>query len=173
MLGDSVHLCFKNDDLIRAGLASLEFFDDEHHVLIDHPTPLEEDFVGVDLTLLDSEPPDRYAELRHWRTAGEPGSVLVVHDCGNGHGEGTPHAQLHSLVEELDIPGVFLRNPRGSFLGIHPGNYGPGAMQAQVQGARQQSAGLQAELDRMRATRSWKLTEPLRAAHRALSAKRR
>jgi hypothetical protein len=172
VLGEGVHLCFENDDPIRAGLASLAFFDDDRHLLLDHPTPHPEDFIGVGLTLLDSEPPDRYSELRDWRTAAEPGSVLVVHDCGNGHVEDTPHAHLRRLVEELDIPGVFLSNPRGSFLGIHPGEDGLVTLRTQLERATIDAAELREELARMHATRSWRVTSPLRALLRMLDDRR-
>jgi hypothetical protein len=120
-LGDGLHVCFENDPEIRAALADLPFFADERHQLREASTPSAEDFAQADLTVLDSEPPDRFTELKGWRTAGHAGSVLVVHDCGNGHPEGTYHDQIRRIVEELEIPGVFLRNPRGAFLGFHPG----------------------------------------------------
>ena len=47
--------------------------------------------------------------------------MVLVHDAGNGHPPDSPHARLGELIRSLGIPGVFLRNPRGGFLGIKPG----------------------------------------------------
>jgi hypothetical protein len=161
-LGDGLQICYENDAEIRAALAELPFFADAHHVLMSDPTPAGADFADADLTVLDSEPPDRYTELADWRTSGRPGSVLVVHDCGNGHPEGTPHAHLRQLVNDLDIPGVFLRNPRGSFLGFHPGPRGLKESALTVEEMQRQVIALSTELDAVRATLSWRVTRPLR-----------
>jgi len=165
-LGKGTHICFENDAAIRAGLSALPFFNDEHHVLMSEPTPSAEDFARADLTVLDSEPPDRYTELEIWRASARPGSVLVVHDCGNGHPEGTLHAQLRHLIEDLDIPGVFLRNPRGAFMGFHPGDAGPARLRTALEEAQQQTAFAVSELEAVHSSHSWLVTRPLRALAR-------
>jgi hypothetical protein len=161
-LDNGTHICFENDSAIRAGLSALPFFAHDQHVLMSEPIPSAEDFARSDLTILDSEPPDRYTELEGWRASARPGSVLVVHDCGNGHPEGTPHAHLRHLVEELDIPGVFLRNPRGAFMGVHPGEAGPGELRRALQEAQQRMADAVNDLEAIRASHSWLVTRPMR-----------
>lgn len=170
-LGNGTQLCFESDPDIRAGLSSLSFFDSPRHVLSSYPAPSLADFARADLTVLDSEPPGRYAELRDWRAAATEGSVLLVHDCGNNHPEGTLHNELRQIIMEFDVPGVFFKNPRGAFLGLHPGKNGsPVELQSELVATRQkaETSALDAraaheEMARMRSTWSWRLTRPLRA----------
>jgi hypothetical protein len=83
-------------------------------------TATEQDFAEARLTVLDSDPPHRFRELTMWRCHALPGSVLLVHDCGNGHPRGSLHVELREAVDRLSVPGRFLSNPRGGFLGVHP-----------------------------------------------------
>jgi len=81
-------------------------------------TPTGEQLAAADLTVLDSDVPVRLAEIARWRTHARAGALLLVHDCGNGHADDTPHAQIREHIESLGIAGRFLANPRGGFLGI-------------------------------------------------------
>jgi hypothetical protein len=87
-----------------------------------HPeqaTPTAEDMASADLVILDSDPEFRFREIKLWGAQGKPGSVCVVHDCGNGHAETSLHHQLGQACAATGQPGVLLRNPRGGWMGIH------------------------------------------------------
>ncbi|MEV6737884.1 hypothetical protein AB0N14_13515 [Streptomyces sp. NPDC051104] len=87
-----------------------------------HPdwvTPTVEQMASADLVILDSHPSRRFSEIELWGASGKPGSVCVVHDCGNGHPVGSLHDQLRSACLATGQPGVFLRNPRGGWMGVH------------------------------------------------------
>jgi hypothetical protein len=87
-----------------------------------HPelvTPSAEDMASAELVILDSDPPFRFREIKLWAAQGKPGSVCVVHDCGNGHAETSLHHQLGQACAETGQPGMRLRNPRGGWMGIH------------------------------------------------------
>jgi hypothetical protein len=72
------------------------------------------------VSVLGSEFPHRFDEVKAWWRAAPPGALVLVHDTGNGHPPNTPQARLSALIRELGIPGVFLNNPRGAFLGLKP-----------------------------------------------------
>ena len=82
-------------------------------------TPTAEHMASADLVILDSDPDFRFQEIKLWGEAGKPGSVCVVHDCGNGHEEWTVHAQLGKACTATGMAGLMLRNPRGGWLGVH------------------------------------------------------
>ena len=110
--------CFESDDDLRTALAGLPWFADHAAVVLSPlPTPPDEVLATADLTILDSGSDHRHDELRTWRRVARPEAFLLVHDTGNGHPEWTPHHRLRLLIEELAVPGVFLTNPRGAFLG--------------------------------------------------------
>jgi hypothetical protein len=88
--------------------------------LDDRETPTRQELAVADLVILDSDPPFRHVELREWAWHGKHGSACVVHDTGNGHPTGTTHAELRATVASTGLPGLFLNNPRGGWLGIHP-----------------------------------------------------
>jgi hypothetical protein len=50
--------------------------------------------------------------------------VLLVHDAGNGHPPDSFQHRIAEKIAALGLPGTFLSNPRGGFLGVKPG--GPG-----------------------------------------------
>lgn len=87
---------------------------------VDRETPGKEDFAAADFVVLDSDPQWRIPELKLWWSHGKPGSVVVVHDCGNGHPPGSEHRQIHAAVRNLEAPGFWLRNPRGGWVGWRP-----------------------------------------------------
>lgn len=84
-------------------------------------TPNAEQMATADLVILDSDPDYRIPETEMWIAHGKPQSVCIAHDCGNGHPPGWPfHHEMRRLVTDAEIPGVFTRNPRGGWMGIHP-----------------------------------------------------
>lgn len=86
----------------------------------DRGTPDAEEMARADLVILDSDPERRVPELGLWSQCGKPGSVVLVHDAGNGHAAGTVHARIGHVCGSLTgQPGLFLRNPRGGWMGIH------------------------------------------------------
>ncbi|MFF0139674.1 hypothetical protein ACFYRN_24875 [Streptomyces sp. NPDC005227] len=87
-----------------------------------HPdlaTPTADQMAEADFVILDSDVDVRFAEIHLWAEHGKPGSVVLVHDAGNGHGPATVHAQIGFACAQTGQPGTFLRNPRGAWLGIH------------------------------------------------------
>jgi hypothetical protein len=82
--------------------------------------PTAEQLADANLVILDSEPEHRFVELALWVKVGKRGSVCVVHDCGNGHAESSFHQALRYRIEATGIPGFFLNNPRGGWIGWHP-----------------------------------------------------
>ena len=71
------------------------------------------------LAILDSDPRYRLQEIALWAEIAPRGSVCLVHDAGNGHAEGTIHQQIGAACAATRQPGVFLRNPRGGWMGWH------------------------------------------------------
>lgn len=82
-------------------------------------TPSPEQLQAADFVVLDSAPGYRLGEIAGWAEHGKPGSVCVVHDCANNHPEGWAHWDIRQAVEDTGLPGVFLKNPRGGWLGVH------------------------------------------------------
>ena len=82
-------------------------------------TPPRQVLERADFVVLDSNPPHRQNELWGWIYHGKPGSVCIVHDAGNGHPGDTFHADVGNICRASNVPGVFLKNPRGAWLGIH------------------------------------------------------
>jgi methyltransferase family protein len=111
-------LCFESDARLRDGLRKIPFFSKDNVHLASSSTPSAKDMFVANLVILDSDFGERYAELRLWRDNAQPGSVVLVHDCGNGHGPETGHAMLAASIKDLGLHGVSFKNPRGSFLGI-------------------------------------------------------
>jgi hypothetical protein len=117
-------ISYESDAGARGTLAALPFFAARAHRLSPQATPNEVELGRADLTVLDSDFDRRREELERWWRSGRPGTVVLVHDAGNGHPAGSPQAQIDELITSLGIPGVRLGNPRGGFLGVKPG--GPG-----------------------------------------------
>jgi hypothetical protein len=59
-----------------------------------------------------------FDEVTAWWQTAPPGALVVIHGMGDEHETGTGNSRLGALIRELGIPGVFLRNPRGGFLGF-------------------------------------------------------
>lgn len=119
VLQPSQHLLvFEDDPGIREDLRRLPFFSQPEHSLGSTPSPSAEDLSDAGLTILDSEIPSRLAEIDLWWKAAPEEAAVLIHDAGNGHGPDAPHQLIRSRIETLGIGGVFLKNPRGSFLGF-------------------------------------------------------
>jgi len=89
-------------------------------VHLDHPAPAH--YRTADLTILDSLGKLRRRELNAWWKFSKPGAYLLTHDADDQRHQGsTNHAQLAQLIRRNRIPGVFLPNPRGGFLGQKAG----------------------------------------------------
>ncbi|WP_432169061.1 hypothetical protein [Streptomyces sp. 1222.5] len=84
-----------------------------------NPGPGYSHMGAADLVILDSDIEVRFDELRMWAEHGKAGSVVLVHDAGNGHEAWTVHAQIGFACVQTGQPGTFLKNPRGAWLGIH------------------------------------------------------
>ena len=120
-LGEGQRLtCFEGDPTWRQALAWLPFFEDPRCELSTSDTPSRDELAAAGLCILDSSFPLRRKELEQWSQSAPDRAVVLVHDAGNRHPDWTPHAELARLIEQLAIPGVFLRNPRGGFLGVKP-----------------------------------------------------
>lgn len=119
MRPDQRLLAFEHDTDTRVQLERLPFFAAPHCSLGRTPSPGTNELSQAGLTVLDSEVPIRLEELDLWAKTARPGAVLLVHDTGNGHEGDTPHRLIHDRIRERGIEGVFLRNPRGSFLGFN------------------------------------------------------
>jgi len=88
------------------------------HATVTNGHPAARDYRAADLTILDSLGKLRANELALWWKTARPGAVLLTHDADDqGHSRGTPHHRLARRIRLLRIPGVFLKNPRGGFLG--------------------------------------------------------
>jgi hypothetical protein len=111
-------VCYEADDDRREVLAALPCFDGRLVRLSPRKSPIDAEFRKADLAVLDSDPPYRFDEIRGWWRAAPEGAVVLLHDTGNGHPPDSLQAELAALVRELEIPGLFLKNPRGAFLGL-------------------------------------------------------
>lgn len=118
-------LVFEDDAEIRRDLEGLPFFSTPNRSLGASSSPAAVDLAGAGLTILDSEVPIRLEELDLWIEVAPPGAMLLVHDTGNGHGPETAHQLIRDRLNERGVDGVFLRNPRGSFLGLKPNRTSP------------------------------------------------
>ena len=159
LAGDQQLTCFESDPTWRQALASLPFFDGQRCAISMDNSPAAGEFATADLTYLDSDFGYRLREIERWWHAAAEGAVVFVHDAGNGHGPATPHATVRAKIVELAIPGSFLANPRGAFIGVKPGRRGgiahTGELQARVRAAED-------ELRALQATRTFRYSRPAR-----------
>lgn len=116
-------LCFESDVEWRSRLLSEMSFFETYDSLHDgpllaehHPTPQCFHFDRADLVILDSMDPLRMAELCMWAALAKPDSYLFLHDAGMSHPSWDGHYTLAQLVRTLQIPGMWLENPRGGFI---------------------------------------------------------
>jgi hypothetical protein len=183
---------YESDSYYRAMLSQLPFFAQPSHELALEQTPPPDIFAEADLTILDADDDLRFEEIRSWAAVAKPGAIIVVHDAGNNHPPSTLHDRVRKVIDELGIAGRYLANPRGSFLGIQTALSGPklagllwhigqltqridavtslattGAPDA-AESARltAENAALRQEIVALRASKSYRITSPLRAGLR-------
>jgi hypothetical protein len=116
--------CFESDPESRGALALLPFFGEPGRRLSSKASPEEVDFPRAEFAVLDSAFEVRLGELETWWRSARPGAIVLIHDAGNGHRVGTHQARIAERILELEIPGAFLSNPRGGFLGVKGGPSG-------------------------------------------------
>jgi hypothetical protein len=163
-------ICFESDPVVRSSLRVLPFFAQANREMSDLPRPSAADFSRAGLSILDSDFPDRFVEVELWWEAAKPGSVVLLHDCGNGHPPGTGHRQLHDLITRIGVPGIFLRNPRGSFLGFKS-PMATKASEDSFQSILEQKRALETELAELKSSRSFRYTQLARWVRAALGRK--
>lgn len=83
-----------------------------------NPTLDPADYLDGDLFIFDSNDPYRMGEVCLWAAMGKPGSIMFVHDVGNGHPSWDGHYTLGQMIRTLKLPGMWLENPRGAFIGV-------------------------------------------------------
>jgi hypothetical protein len=82
-------------------------------------TPTAGHMAVADFVILDSDVEVRFAEIALWGEHGKAGSVVLVHDTGNGHHPASVHSQIGFACAQTGQPGTVLKNPRGAWMGIH------------------------------------------------------
>ena len=157
-------VCYESHAEWRAALTSLEFFDGIRCVLAPDESPDDEAMAAARLCLLDSDFAFRLPEIQRWWRCARPGAAVFVHDAGNGHGEDTPHALVRATIIELGIPGIFLGNPRGAFVGQKPPVGGPSSVATGTYVANR-LVELEAELRTLRATKTFRYTAGARRVY--------
>jgi Methyltransferase domain len=167
---DQTLTCFESDPTWRQALALLRFFDGHRCVISPHDSPDTVEFAAADLTCLDADFRYRLLEIQRWWQAAAEGALVFVHDAGNGHGPDTPHATVRAKIVELSIPGFFLANPRGAFIGVKPtrsaDTVSVEALQARLKAAED-------ELHALQATKTFRYSEPVRRIYGRLKSRQR
>lgn len=103
-------MLFESDDAWRYQLQGICDIDGR-------PTFTAAEIRHTDFTILDSNFPIRFAELFLWFDQAKEGAWLFVHDTGTKHPAGTAYQVLHGMVASLGLPGFWLDNPRGAWIG--------------------------------------------------------
>jgi predicted O-methyltransferase YrrM len=117
VLGDARLRCYESDDGWRDTIRQQTLWD-RRAILSHAPSPPTLMFKKADLCFLDSDAPVRLFEIESWEANAKQGAVALIHDASPDHDESTHHRMISDLIVGLGIAGVFLRNPRGSFLAI-------------------------------------------------------
>jgi hypothetical protein len=106
---------YESDDELRGWLRELDMWT-EGFELAPEPEPSATNFATCDLAVLDSAPTYRKREIDLWRTHAPPGSYVLVHDARPDHPvrDGVWTELADHVAGGGD--GVFLSNPRGSWL---------------------------------------------------------
>jgi hypothetical protein len=118
-------LTYESDAEWRNEMFDRDVLGDDDPVLSAAATPDSLTMSFADLVLLDSNDPFRMAEVCLWAAVAKPGSILWVHDAGNGHPSWDGHYTLGALIRTLKLPGRFLENPRGSFIAVQDQEFLP------------------------------------------------
>ncbi|MGZ4257846.1 MAG: class I SAM-dependent methyltransferase, partial [Gaiellaceae bacterium] len=157
--------CFESDPTWREALMSLPFFDGHRCVISPHDSPRTAELASADFTCLDADFPHRLLEIQRWWQAAAEGALVFVHDAGNGHGPDTPHAIVRAKIVELSIPGFFLANPRGAFIGVKPTR---SAVTASIEELQARLRAAEGELRALQATKTFRYSEPARRIYSRL-----
>ena len=115
-------LAYEEDEVLAGDLAQLPFFaaGPYQRKFIHAGSPGQAEFEAAMLCVLDAELVHREAELQLWMQYAPKHSALLLHDCNPFAPAGTTFVEKAAVVSSLGIPGQFLANPRGGFLGFHP-----------------------------------------------------
>lgn len=112
-------MCFESDLAWRVALRDRNLVSQ----LSPHSSLTPDDYLVGDLFIFDSNDPYRLGEVCLWAAMGKPGSIMFVHDVGNGHPSWDGHYTLGQLIRTLRLPGMWLENPRGAFVAIQDSEY--------------------------------------------------
>ena len=167
--GDQTLTCFESDPTWRLALESLPFFDRHRCVISPHDSPDSAELATADLTCLDADFGYRLLEIQRWWQTAAAGTLVFIHDAGNGHGPDTPHATVRAKIVDLSIPGFFLANPRGAFIGVKPDRSTDTAnieMQARLNAAEDALRALQA-------SKTFRYSDPARRIYHRLKSRQR
>lgn len=113
---------FESDPEWAGRIRQLPFWPDNLHSCIKWEiTPTPKQMQQADLVILDSLKPWRQIEMMMWSEVGKEGSLLYVHDTGTQDDRSDHASDGHSknrflIKEVLELPGLWLDNPRGGFL---------------------------------------------------------
>lgn len=120
VLGDTQMLvCFESDPDWHAAIRGAAFWEGSRATLVANQTPSRNQIGSADFTWLDSDFKFRLDEIELWHQYGH--GVAVIHDTGERHEGVTMHQTVKEKIVELGMDGVWLHNPRGSFVAIQPG----------------------------------------------------
>lgn len=83
-------------------------------------TPVAGQMAMAQLVILDSDPEVRVQEIALWANRGRLGSACLVHDVGSSDDPRATHRRIRQAVDQTGLCGMFLANPRGGWLAVHP-----------------------------------------------------
>lgn len=161
--------CYESSAEWRGALSSLEFFRRDGRSLAAEESPDEDAFASAELCLLDSDFAYRLPEIQRWWRCAPSGAVLFVHDAGNPHVDEPEFALTRATIEELGIPGFFLANPRGGFVGHKP----RGAASVPSDWVANRLVAVEEELRTLRATKTLRYSASARRVYASLRRSRR
>lgn len=113
-------VAFESDDGWRATMWQLPFWENHRFVasLSADRTPTADVLAEADLCIFDSEFEFRFDEIRLWHERAKTGAVCLIHDTADR--DDTVHQSVRGFIKDLGMTGVFLSNPRGSFMAVQP-----------------------------------------------------
>ncbi len=111
-------LAYESNDNWRQTMWSLPFWQDNRFIatLSGDPTPADVIVAEADLCVFDSDFEYRFTEVEMWHYIAKPGAVCLIHDTADR--PDTIHQSLRDFITGLGMTGVFLKNPRGSFMAV-------------------------------------------------------
>jgi hypothetical protein len=107
------YLGYESDDELRSALRGLDVWGGAVE-LAEEPEAPADVLAACDLAILDSAPPQRKPEIDRWREHAHPGAYVLIHDARPDHP--VEDGGWRRLARYLGDEGVFLGNPRGSWL---------------------------------------------------------